>query len=176
MLCHVGLTQLVLDYTRCSTFLCGNTQYTHTRPDLGPLSQYWVNWSIIIMLCWRHIESFSIWALAHNWITNLQCNVDIYNYILKNYPPFTTHSCELQLTASWHWLYYWNFLLFHDFELISNLHFAFLQPSEEFIPCCSWNEPCNTLILSNRPGCLTHNTLCNDTGSPNQHGVQRKAW
>ena len=53
MLCHVGLTQLVLDYTRCNTFLCGNTQYTHTSPDLRPLSQYWVNWSIIIMLCWR---------------------------------------------------------------------------------------------------------------------------
>ena len=32
MLCHVGLTQLVLDYTRCNTLLCGNTQYTHTSP------------------------------------------------------------------------------------------------------------------------------------------------
>ena len=47
MLCHVGLTQLVLDYTRCNTFLCGNTQYTHEpRPEttesiLGKLVDYY---------------------------------------------------------------------------------------------------------------------------------------
>ena len=86
MLCHVSLTQLVLDYTRCNTFLFGNAQYTHKSPRpettesiLGKLVDYYYIYYALLEVMLKALVVGS---------TSTQLNKQFFNYYVDIYKIF----------------------------------------------------------------------------------------
>ena len=160
MLCHVSLTQLILDYTRCNAFLCDNAQYTHTSPRpettesiLGKLvDYYYIYYALLEVMLKALVVGSTSTQLNKQFLIIMSTFIKYLTF--KNCPSFTSANYSFMTLTN-----YSTFLLFHDLKLISNLHFAFCSETLGRVPSllqnllkCPTHD--NTLILNNRAGCL----------------------